>query len=124
MSQEGPLQGSVMEMSESGVLHLHGSSTGPPGAKTVEEFVLVAPFPAGSVTDSVSRSLAQALSPALAGQSLGVERTKADLIDESKDFSQILTGLFLILGGAPQRLLRQLASWLKRLGAGSLSGCE
>src|SRR5687767_11616131 len=33
----------------------------------------------------------------------------------------ITAGLFLILGGAPQRLLHQLASWLKRLGAGSLS---
>jgi HD superfamily phosphohydrolase YqeK len=33
----------------------------------------------------------------------------------------ITAGLFLIMGGAPQRLLRGLASWLKRLGAGSLS---
>lgn len=33
----------------------------------------------------------------------------------------ITAGLFLILGGAPQRLLREFAAWLKRLGAGSLS---
>jgi hypothetical protein len=33
----------------------------------------------------------------------------------------VTAGLFLILGGAPQRLLRAFASWLKRMGAGSLS---
>ncbi len=33
----------------------------------------------------------------------------------------VTAGLFLILGGAPQRLLRELADWLKRFGAGSLT---
>ncbi|HWL64941.1 MAG TPA: HD-GYP domain-containing protein [Actinomycetota bacterium] len=33
----------------------------------------------------------------------------------------VTAGLFLILGGGPQRLLRAFASWLKRMGAGSLS---
>ncbi len=33
----------------------------------------------------------------------------------------VTAGMFLLLGGAPQRLLRAFASWLKQLGAGSLS---
>ena len=33
----------------------------------------------------------------------------------------VTAGLFLILGGAPQRLMRAFASWLKRMGAGNLT---
>jgi hypothetical protein len=45
---EGPPYGDVNEGLESGVLHLHGSSTCPPGGNTVDEFVFVAPFPAAN----------------------------------------------------------------------------
>ncbi|MFL5760128.1 MAG: ABC transporter permease [Thermomicrobiales bacterium] len=43
-------------------------------------------------------SVVDALTPALTGQSLGVEKTKANALDDSETFSNIFTGLFLVLG--------------------------
>jgi putative ABC transport system permease protein len=54
----------------------------------------------GGVRDGVDKTdeVVDALTPSLSGTSLGVEKTKDDAIDNAKMFSQILTGLFLILG--------------------------
>ena len=54
----------------------------------------------GGPRDGVDKtdSVVDALAPALAGTSLGVERTKQDQLDAAEDFSTIFTGLFLILG--------------------------
>jgi putative ABC transport system permease protein len=55
---------------------------------------------AGDARGGVDKTdaVVDALSPALTGQSLGVEKTKANALDDSETFSNVFTALFLVLG--------------------------